>query len=176
MLRLQSFSFSIAQFCLGCCAGMVVLSGCSSKPTVVEPEVAVKTGVVQKTAIQGTIETEAVLYPLHQASITPKITTPVKQFFVNRGSKFRQGQLLAELETRDLSATELKNQGVYQRAEADYASATATTLPEEAQKAQLDANAAKQAYDGQQKIFNSRQNLFQQGAIPRKELDQSALD
>src|SRR5207247_4341719 len=57
-----------------------------------------------------------------------------------------------------------------------YATTTSAQLPEEIQKAQLDTQAAKQMLDAQQKIYNSRQELFQQGAIPRKELDQAGVD
>jgi len=36
--------------------------------------------------------------------------------------------------------------------------------------------AAQRALDAQQKVYNSRQELFQQGALPRKELDQAGVD
>jgi RND family efflux transporter MFP subunit len=49
-------------------------------------------------------------------------------------------------------------------------------LPETIQKAQLDAEAAKQLRDAQQKVYDSRQDLFKQGALPRKGLDQSGVD
>ena len=39
---------------------------------------------------------------LAQAAISPKITAPVKKFFVQRGSKVKAGQLLAILENSDL--------------------------------------------------------------------------
>ena len=34
----------------------------------------------------------------------------------------------------------------------------------------------KSSSTAQQKIYNSRQELFQQGALPRKELDQAGVD
>ena len=49
-------------------------------------------------------------------------------------------------------------------------------MPEEIQKAEADAQQAQQALDAQEKIFESRQQLFQQGALPRKELDQSRVE
>ena len=49
-------------------------------------------------------------------------------------------------------------------------------MPQEVQKAQLDAQAAKELFTAQEKIYNSRQELFQQGAMPRKELDQAGVD
>ena len=48
-------------------------------------------------------------------------------------------------------------------------------MPEEWQKAELDRKTAKEAYDAQQKVYNSRSILFQQGALPRKQLDESAV-
>ena len=44
-------------------------------------------------------------------------------------------------------------------------------MPEHSQKAELDAVAAKSAFDAQQKVYDSRKELFQQGALPRRDLD-----
>jgi multidrug efflux pump subunit AcrA (membrane-fusion protein) len=131
---------------------------------------------VEKTTLRRTVTAEAVLFPLQQSAIVPKISAPVKAFYVKRGSPVRKGQLLAVLENRDLAAAAQENQGAYNQAEATYATTTSAQLPEEIQKAQLDTQAAKQMLDAQQKIYNSRQELFQQGAIPRKELDQAGVD
>ena len=49
-------------------------------------------------------------------------------------------------------------------------------MPEEIRKAEADAQQAQQALDAQEKVFQSRQQLFEQGALPRKELDQSRVD
>jgi multidrug efflux pump subunit AcrA (membrane-fusion protein) len=79
------------------------------------------------------------------------------------------------LENRDLVAGAQESRGAYAQAEATYTTTTSSGVPEELQKAELDANAAKQNLDAQQKLYNSRQNLFQQGALPRKELDQAGV-
>ena len=46
----------------------------------------------------------------------------------------------------------------------------------ETQKATLDATAAKQTLEAQEKVYQSRKQLFEQGAMPRKELDQALVD
>jgi RND family efflux transporter MFP subunit len=117
-----------------------------------------------------------VLFPLQQAAITAKITAPVHKFYVNRGSKVHAGQLLAQLENRDLAASSEENKGNLEQAQAAYETTTGASLPEELQKAQLDVEAAKKMLEAQQKVFTSREELFQQGALPRKELDQSGVD
>src|SRR6266576_558805 len=162
-----------------CCTALVLLSllsGCSKDNGAKEPVVPVQVAAVEKTTLQRTVTAEAVLFPLQQSAIVPKISAPVKAFYVKRASRVRKGQLLAVLENRDLAAAAQENQGAYNQAEATYATTTSAQLPEEIQKAQLDTQAAKQMLDAQQKIYNSRQELFQQGAIPRKELDQAGVD
>ena len=150
------------------------LLGCSAKKPE-EPTVGVQVIPVKKATIEQTVTSEAVLFPLAQSAIVPKISAPVKAFFVKRGSKVHEGQLLATLENRDLAAAAQDNQGAYDQAQAAYAIATASTLPEEVQKAQGDTQAAKVALEAEQKVYDSRQELYKQGALPRKELDQSGV-
>jgi HlyD family secretion protein len=139
------------------------------------PVVTVQTAPVQQTDLVQTVESEATLYPINQASITPKISAPVKQFYVNRGSRVKQGQLLAVLENRDLSAAAVENHGGLEQAQAAYSSATGSTLPQEWKKAELDVEAARQTLEAEQKLYDSRADLFRQGALPRKELDQTLV-
>src|SRR2546429_6977293 len=50
------------------------------------------------------------------------------------------------------------------------------TIPQQLQKAQLDADAAKAAYEAQLRVYNSRKELFDQGALPQRDLDSAAVD
>src|SRR4030088_234362 len=157
-------------------AGLLFNVGCSSDKGETEPTVSVQVAPVEKTAIEQTITAQAVLFARQQAAILPKISAPVQKFLVKRGAKVHQGQLLAVLENRDLSAAAQENKGAYAQAEAAYTTTTAASLPEEIQKAEADAQKAKKALDAQEKVYQSRQQLFEQGALPRKELDQSGVD
>ena len=157
-------------------AGLFLSAGCSSDERDKEPTVTVQVAPVEKETIEHTVNTQAILFPRQQAAIVPKISAPVQKFLVKRGSSVRQGQLLAVLENRDLSAAAQENKGSYEQAQATYETATAASLPEEIQKAEADVSQAQQALDAQEKVFQSRQQLFDQGALPRKELDQSRVD
>ena len=59
----------------------------------------VQVGAAENQAIQRKVTADAILYPLDQAAIVPKITAPVKKFYVDRGSRVHAGQVLAELES-----------------------------------------------------------------------------
>lgn len=157
-------------------AALLLSGACSPDKPAEQPAVSVQAVPVAKTTIQHLVEAQAILFPLQQAAIVPKISAPVQKFLVKRGSAVHEGQLLAVLENRDLSAAAQDTKGAYDQAQATYETTTAANLPEEIQKAEADAQQAQQALDAQEKVFQSRQQLFEQGALPRKELDQSRVD
>jgi HlyD family secretion protein len=146
-------------------------SGCKSAEKEKEPEVSVQTTPAQRAAISETVSAEAVVFPLEQATVAPKITSTIKHFFVQRGSRVKKGQLLAELENADLAAAAESSKGDFQQAEATYVTTVGAGLPQQLQKAELDAAAAKSAFEAQLRIYDSRKNLLQQGAIPKRDVD-----
>lgn len=117
------------------------------------------------------ISADATLSPLTQAAISPKITAPVKAFYVQRGSKVKAGQLLATLENRDLTGLALDSKGQYDAAQASYDLQSKAQVPEEYAKAELDVAQTKAQLHLQGEIAASRQKLFRQGAIAGREYD-----
>jgi multidrug efflux pump subunit AcrA (membrane-fusion protein) len=75
------------------------------------------------------------------------------------------------LENADLAAAVRDSQGALKQADASYTTTTKAGVIEDLQKAQLDLAQAKANLDLQQSIVNARQNLLQQGAIPRRDYD-----
>jgi RND family efflux transporter MFP subunit len=117
------------------------------------------------------VNADAVLSPVAQSAISPRISAPIKRFYVERGSHVKQGQLLATLENADLSAAALDSKGSYTAAQAAYETATHAQVPEDAQRAELDLAKAKASLDLDQSIVTSRKQLFAEGAIPGRDLD-----
>jgi HlyD family secretion protein len=153
--------------CLAFVVG-VVLSGCSTKEASEElPTVTVQVGAAENETIKREVTTDAVLYPKDQAALVPKVNAPVSKFYVDRGSPVHAGQLLAELENKDLASAVTDNQGAYEQAEAAYQTAT--------QKAQQDLKLAKEQLDAQQKIYTSRESLLKQGAVSAKDVEDAHI-
>ncbi len=150
---------------------LCLASGCGKTEKEKEPIVSVQTTPVQRAPISQVVSAEAVVYPLEQATIAPKISSTIRKFYVQRGARVKKGQLLAELENKDLSAAAESSKGDFEQAEANYVTTVGASLPQQIQKAELDAVAAKSAFDAQQKVYESRKELFQQGAIPRRDMD-----
>jgi RND family efflux transporter MFP subunit len=158
-----------------CVVVIAAFAGCSKEAAEKEAVVTVQTAVAQKGSLEVELTFEAVLFPKNQAAITPKITAPVRRFYVNRGARVHQGQLLALLENRDIAAALADNKGALDQAQAAYETTTRASVPEDLTKAESDAKSAREALDAEQKLYDSRQNLFQQGALPRKDLDQAGV-
>jgi multidrug efflux pump subunit AcrA (membrane-fusion protein) len=154
------------------CFALSSASGCKkATDEAITPEVSVAAEHPQQGSISEEIAADATLAPLAQAAISPKITAPVKKFFVQRGSQVKAGQLLATLENKDLEAAAIDNKGTYTAAQATYETATRATVPEDYTRAQLDVTQAKATLDLNQSIVASRTQLFAQGAIPGRDLD-----
>jgi HlyD family secretion protein len=159
-------------------AGFVALlcvAGCGSPAKERTPVVNVEVTTARRAPISEIISAEALVFPLQQAIITPKITSTIKAFQVQRGSRVRKGQLLAVLENADLSAASEQSKGEFEQAQAGFIAATRASLPEQIQKAELDGASAKAAYNAQQTVYDSRKALFNQGAVPRRDLDSAEV-
>jgi HlyD family secretion protein len=150
---------------------VVSLAACSKQEAEPQPLVSVQAAPVKQGSISQVVTADAVLFPINQATIVPKIASPVRKAYVVRGAKVHQGQLLVTLENKDLASAAQEKRGNFETAQAQYKIATQNAVPEELKKAQGDAQAAKENLDVQQKVYESRQALFAQGAIARKDLD-----
>jgi HlyD family secretion protein len=148
-------------------AGLLV-TGCKPQEAAEEaPTVTVQVGAAENTAISLKVIADATLYPRNQAAIVPKVSSPVTKFYVDRGSPVHAGQVLAELENKDLAGTHLKSQGGYQQAEVAYQTSV--------QRATQDLALAKQTLDSAQKLYDSRQAMYKQGAVSAKDVEDASL-
>jgi HlyD family secretion protein len=148
----------------------VLLPGCR-KEAAPEPEVTVQAAHPEQGAISEQVTADAILEPLAQAAIVPRITAPVKKFYVERGQRVHAGELLVTLENADLAAAAMDTEGSLEAAQAAYATATKAQVPEDTLKAESDFALAKANLELSQNIVKSRRELFKEGAIPGRDLD-----
>ena len=112
------------RWALAATAALMLMGVSCSHEKEPEPEVTVQVIRVQKSRLDHTVSAEAVLFPLQQSGLVPKISAPVKAFYVKRGGRVRKGQLLATLENRDLTAAAAESKGAYEQAQAAYTTTT----------------------------------------------------
>lgn len=178
MITLRS-RFPRSRFRIASCLAAALaasIAGCSGKAGQSgTPAVAVQTATAVTQPIQEVFEGRGILYPIHQASLAPKISAPVQKFYVNRGSRVHAGELLAVLANKDLAAGVVAARGAYDQAAANYEATTSSTLPEEIQSAQAAVADARSNLENQQRLYQSETNLYREGAIPRRQVDATAV-
>lgn len=151
-----------------------ILSGC--KKTADQDEessapVAVQAQHPSVGPISEQIAADAILAPLAQAAIAPRISAPIRAEYVQRGAHVRKGQLLISLEDRDLQGSALDSKGAVASAQAAYTTATHATIPEEVQKAQLDVDQARANLEVANRTAEERKRLLREGAIAGRDTD-----
>jgi multidrug efflux pump subunit AcrA (membrane-fusion protein) len=149
---------------------VALIPGCK-KEAEPETQVTVQAERPEQGPIAEHIVADAVLAPQAQAAIAPKLSAPVRKFYVQRGSYVKAGELLTTLENNDLAAAAMDNKGTYEAAQAAYDTATKAQVPEDTLKAESDLAQAKANLDLSLSIVKSRKQLFAEGAIPGRDLD-----
>lgn len=161
-------------------AACVLLSGCGKGKAEAEGEAPeaptpVTVEAASLGAIDHVVEADAVLYPINQANVTAKISSPVKRVLVNRGDHVRAGQLLAELESGDLAASANESNSLYEQQQAAYQTLTGATTLDDKTKAQTDVQTAQQVLDAAKKVYDSRVALQKDGALAGKMVDDAKV-
>lgn len=114
----------------------------------VEPVVSVQVARASQEDVQLSVQSPATIYPRAQAAIASKITAPIRTVRVRQGDRVAAGQLLVELDDRDIAAQRVE---ALERARGDVTSTTASL-------------------DQAQKDYDRRKSLFDEGAIPERDL------
>ncbi len=170
-MPLPSLTRRAASACMLLLCGLLA-GGC--KKEAAEPgDTAVAVQVEHPTVgpIAEEIAADAILAPLSQAAIAPRVSAPIRAEYVERGAHVRKGQLLVALEDRDLQGSALDSQGSLLSAQAAYTTATKATIPEDVQKAGLDVDQAKANLDVANRTAAERKQLLREGAIAGRDTD-----
>lgn len=132
------------------CACILLLAACTRQKEEPEPKpvVEVKVARAELADVQLSVQAPATIHPREQASVASKITAPIRTLLAKKGDAVSAGQVLARLEDRDLLA---------QRVEA-------------LDRARAEATSTEAALAQAQKNLDRRQKLYDQGAIPYREL------
>jgi HlyD family secretion protein len=162
----------VAAFLMFLTASLLLQNGCKkADDTADKPVVTVQAVHPGTGSITEEIDADATLAPVAQAAILPKVTAPVRKFYVQRGDHVKAGQLVAMLENEDLAAAAMDNKGAFDAAQGAYAVATQSAVPEEQTRSRLDLEQAKATLDLDNSILDARKQLLSQGAIPGRDYD-----
>jgi len=155
----------------------LLLASCAKKEEKeVEAPAPVQVTAVTQDTVRRTVAGDGVLFPKDQASVMPKISAPVQKFYVKRGDHVKEGQVLAVLENRDLTAAAAESRDAVAVAESNLRMTQGANIPEAVVKAQTDVEAAREAADAAKKVLESRNDLLKQGALARRQVEEAQVN
>ena len=131
----------------------------------------------KNTTIQHVIKTQAILFPRQQAAIVAKITAPVQKFLVKRGSPVHQGRVAGcarkpRSERRragkqgkpGTGASRLRNYHLQ------------PACRRKSRKRKRRRSNPSRRWRRRKRSIKAGSRSYEQGALPRKELDQSGVE
>lgn len=148
-----------------------VLIGCrgrDEKQTL--PVVEVKVLRVEAADVSLVVRAPATIFARAQADVAPQITAAIRELKARKGDQVAAGQLLARLESRDLIAQRAEAAAAVEDAEASLEKVSAGTLPVEIERARGQVATTEAALRQAEKFYERRKRLFEQGAIPNRDL------
>jgi HlyD family secretion protein len=152
----------------------VALGSCGGGPKPEEaakkPVVTVKTAVAEAAPVELTLRAPATIFPRDQVNITPRLTGVIRELKARKGDSVAAGALLAVIENRDLSAQRDEAQAMLADAQANLEKTRRGTLPADVERARGLVETSRALLNQAQKFYERRKSLFDQGAIPNRDL------
>ena len=151
---------------------VAVLTGCGKQhdPQEVKPLVSVKVARIERADVPIFVTAPATIYPKEQASIASRLTAPIRKLSAHKGDSVDAGQVLIQLENRDVAAQRDQAKAALDDAEASLKKTVSGTLPADVERARREVDTGRAALDQAQKNDDRRRSLFAQGAIPQRDL------
>jgi HlyD family secretion protein len=147
------------------------LVGCGSQEEPPpKPVVEVKIAKVELAEVRITVRAPAYVFAREQANINARITATIQKLLVRKGDNVAAGQVLAQLDNRDLLAQRDEAIAAVTDAEANLQRVASGTLPTDIERARGQAASTQAALNQAQKFYERRRQLFEQGAIPQRDL------
>lgn len=164
-------------FLLPVLAAAVILAGCAKKEEAEpKPLVEVKLAPATVEDVEHSITGPATVFPISQAGVAARNAAPIRQLLVKKGDNVTAGQTLAILESSDMAAAKNEALANLTEAEQNLQKTTAGTLPSDLERARGQMVAAEAAYKQADAIRSRRKSLFDEGAIPQRDLMTAETD
>jgi HlyD family secretion protein len=142
----------------------------SHEEATLKPVVDVKVAKAEAVDVKITIQAPASVFAREQANISSRLTAPIRKLLVRKGDNVAAGQMLAQLDNRDLIAQRDEAMAAVTDADANLQRISSGTIPSDIERARGQAVSAEAALSLAQKVYDRRRQLFEQGAIPQRDL------
>lgn len=150
---------------------LIIFAGCGThEDPPPKTVVAVKVAKAEVADVKSTVRAPAFVFAREQANVGSRVTAPIRKLLVRKGDDVAAGQVLAQLDNQDLLAQRDEAMAAVADAEANLQRVTSGTLPTDIERARGQAANTEAALNQAQKFYERRRQLFEQGAIPQRDL------
>lgn len=146
--------------------------GCAPPQEDAEPEIVIKVRTAQATVqdVEQAVSAPAMIFPKSEAKVASKLTAPIARLGARKGDRVVQRQTLAWLSAGDLYAQLAEAEARVTDAQAILQKTSAGTLAADVERAQGEVERTATALNQAEQIFERRQSLVTEGALPERDL------
>lgn len=149
----------------------LLLAGCGAKQDEeAKTVVTVKVAQAGEADVAVSVRAPATVFAREQANVAARVTAPIRELAARKGDTVAANQVLARLESRDTVAQRNEAAAAVTDAEANLQKMVSGTLPGDIERARGQVATTQAALEQADKIFSRRKQLYDQGAIPNRDL------
>ncbi|MBV8545500.1 MAG: efflux RND transporter periplasmic adaptor subunit [Acidobacteria bacterium] len=141
-----------------------------------QPVVSVKLAKAEIGPIAQPLDLVGTISARQEATISPKVSAQIAQMGLLKNRVVHRGDVLAVLESRDLTAQQAEAAAALREAEIGVTNTGNGAIPLTNAQDVKAVRDAKGTLDNAQKTYERRKTLFEQGGISKKDLEASQLD
>lgn len=174
----RSLSANLGHRLLPVFTAALLLAACSAKPEEEHEKavVSVRTATATESNEQRTLHAPATVFPREQASLASRITAPILSLGARKGDRVNRDQILVRLDNRDLLAQRKELAALVTDADATLEKMRTGTVPSDIERANGQVLISQAALGQAEKFYERRKQLFEQGALPNRDLLVSQTD
>jgi len=142
----------------------------------VTPVVSVKVAKAERGSIAAEMVAVGTIWPREKADVAAKISAQIKRMPLLKNKVVRAGEVIAELESRDLQTQRAEAMAALNEARANERSLLTGTIPKTNAEDQKALNDARAKVNNARRLYERRRELYAQGGISQKDLEAAQLD
>jgi HlyD family secretion protein len=169
---------------IGAAVGLLVLiiagwcwrrSGASDEEAA-QPIVSVRLAKAEVGPIAQPLDLVGTISARQEATLSPKVSAQIAQMGLLKNQVVHRGEILAVLESRDLTAQQSEAAAALREAEIGVANTSSGAIPLTNAQDVKAVRDAQGTLDNARKTYERRKTLYDQGGISKKDLEASQLD
>lgn len=142
----------------------------------VQPIVSVRIAKAEVGTIAQPLELVGTISARQEATISPKVSAQIAQMGLLKNRIVHRGEVLAVLESRDLTAQQAEAAAALREAEIGVKNTSQSSIPLTNAQDVKAVRDAQGTLDNMRKTYERRKTLYEQGGISKKDLEASELD